>query len=455
MKLREFATKNKSIISFLTLEALAFLAFNFGNIVSVLNLFGAVIAVFAFFFAYVLSENKKEFIKLIPPVVILFIVSGIAAFGGFSTSFTTFSNICVFIALPGFFSLGFLTRRIGDAKIKHVLLAIGFGFALLTLIGTFATWIDYGFFYSLIYKIKGTPFYYYNGAPYDVTDEMNWLFGFSFSEVSLKYGGMFGVLCGAFLPALLFISPKQKRNEFIAVSAIGGIGLISMLTVPNFKALILFVVVFIFGLIYRFAKQKSVITKSFSLAAFIIIGLGVLFFVVTIISAAIGFKFLPRLFINNRFMSEPSEILKAIFAKDNSGSLVNLFGLDRSARYVYFDTEMINLNSITYKNSGIFEIELLKEVGIFGTLIFIFFLCGMIYFVAKYIKEENDESPIKVVVVTLLLAFFLYASLSWDIVPETHNSDNYAAFLRSGTTMIAMFLLGLVYFAPKAKEENK
>ena len=195
-----FFVKNKSIITFLILEVVALTAFNFGNISYIFGIAGAVLAVFGCLFACGISKNKNEFLWLILPVGILFLISGFGSFNGFSKSFSAVGNISLFLSLPAFLALGFSLRKLNDVKPKTTLFIVGGGLAAITLFGLFSTIFEYGFFYSV--RFKETPNYYYNGIPYDITKEMFWLSGFEFGEVYIEYGSLFAVLCASFLPGL-------------------------------------------------------------------------------------------------------------------------------------------------------------------------------------------------------------------------------------------------------------
>lgn len=451
MKFINLLNKNKSIVGFLLLEILALISFTFANTNDVLVIIGSLITITAFVFVFVISKEKQEYYKLIPVTCLLFIISGIAAFGGLRTSFSWVSNIAVFFGLPSFFAAGFFARRLSDIKLSHILLAIGFGFAAITLISTVSTWIEYGFFYSLIYKIKGVTNYYYNGVPYDVTKEMNWLVGFKFDEVSIEYGGLFALLSASFLPGLLFINRKEKRNEFISVLIIGGVGLISLLTIPNFFGLIVLLIASAFAFIYKFLFKMKKLRLTLGIIVVSVVGIGFLLYGLSIINAAVGFKFMNRVFVNNGVMKDSADVLKAALARNESGRMVNVFGFDLNSDPTF--ATMNRLDQLLLTNTGIFEYQIIKEVGIIGTILFMLFLLGMIYFAYRYIKKENDEGEIKVIVITILLAFFIFSTFKNDIIPQTHNSDNYIAFLRSAPLMVMMFLFGLIYFVSNKKEE--
>lgn len=438
-----FFVKNKSIITFLILEVVALTAFNFGNISYIFGLAGAFLAVIGCFFAYEVSKEKKEFLWLLLPVGILFLISGTGSFNSYSKSFSSIGNISLFLSLPAFLALGFFIRKLEDVKPKTVLFAVGGGLAAITLFGLFSTLIEYGPFYSLIYK--NTPNYYYNGIPYDITQEMFWLSGFEFGEVYIEYGSLFAILCASFLPGLLFISPRKNRNDFIICALIGGIGILTLLIIPNFKAIIVVAIASSFAFILKFLKNHKKVQEILGISFLAIVGLGILFFALALTNAALGFKFsgiLDRIFVSNRIMLKTQPVFEALFAKVD-GQMVNLFGLQS---YVYNERVLLT-------ETNIFEVELLKEVGLFGVILFLGFVIMMGYFVWKYIKNGKDDDSVKSIVVVLLLSFFFTSSMFNAVIIAPHNDVSYNPFLRSSLLLVVLFLLGYIYRAPTKEEE--
>lgn len=439
-----FFVKNKSIITFLILEVVALTAFNFGNISYIFGLAGAFLEVVGCFFAYEVSKEKKEFLWLLLPVGILFLISGIGSFNSYSKSFSSLGNVSLFLSLPAFLALGFFIRKLEDVKPKTVLFAVGGGLAAITLFGLFSTLIEYGPFYSLIYK--NTPNYYYNGIPYDITKEMFWLSGFEFGEVYIEYGSLFAILCASFLPGLLFISPRKNRNDFIICALIGGIGILTLLIIPNLKAILVVAIASSFAFILKFLKNHKKVQEILGISFLAIVGLGILFFLLALTNAALGFKFtgiLDRIFVSNRIMLKTQPVFEALFAKVD-GQLVNLFGLQS---YVYNERVLLT-------ETNIFEVELLKEVGLFGAVLFLGFLIMMGYSVWKYIKNGKDDDSVKSIVVVLLLSFFVTASMFNAVIIAPHNDVSYNPFLRSSLLLVVLFLLGYVYRAPTKEDEK-
>ncbi len=437
-----FFVKNKSILTFLILEIVALTAFNFGNAGYIFGLAGVLLAVFGMFFVYNIEQDKKKLLWLLLPFGLLLIVSAIGSFNGFSKNFSLLSNISLLLSLPAFLILGFVIRKLNDVKPKIVLLVVGGGLAVITFFGLASTIIQYGFFYSLIYKSK--PLYFFDGWPYDVTKEMYWLNGFSFGEVFIEYGSLFALLCASFLPGLLFVSPKKERNEFIVGSVIGGIGLLTLLIIPNWKALVILVLASAFAFIFKFLKNHKKVQKILGISFVSLVGLGIIFFVIVLINASIGFKFggfLERIFEKNAIMLKCQETLKMLFYKDFNGTHTNLFGL---APYEYNKDALL-------EETGIFEVQLLKEVGLLGTFIFIGFILVMGYFLFNYIKKSKDEDSVKSINVTMLLAFFLFETLFFIASYKVHDEGSYTPFLRSPTLYVMLFLFGYT-FMPLEKE---
>ena len=443
MASNNFFVKNKSILTFLILEVVALTAFNFGNVSHIFALVGGIAALICIPFVVALTENKKSLIPFAIPFVLLIVISILGSLNSFSKGFSLFSNIALLLSLPGFLLLGFALRKLGDVKTKTILLVLGGALALLTLFGLFSTIIEYGFFYRLIYK--STPNYYYDGVPYDVTKEMYWLTGFGFNEVFVEYGSLFAILSASFLPGLLFISPKEERNDFIICALIGGIGLLTLLVLPNFKAIAILAVASAFAFVYKFLWNKEKVKKILGISFVNVLGLAIIFFIIAIANVAAGYKFtgiLNRLFVQNRIMNKVTPVIEAIFMKVG-GKLVNFFGL----------APTVANESVTWAESNMFEVQLLKEVGLIGTVLFGLFLIMMGYFILQYLNRSEDKDASKNIFVVMLLLFFVYESL-FNLVSIGPHIESYEAFLRSPALLVMLFIMGYIFTNPEKKEEK-
>lgn len=441
MENKNFFFRNKSLISFLIIEIMILLAFNFANGSAYFSLAGVLVAVIGLIFYLFGGFNKKSLLPVIAPVFILFCISSIASFNSFSEMYGKFSygNIVLFLSLPSFFLLGFIFRRFNDVKPSSLILLIGAGLAAITLFGLISTLINYGLFYTV--RFKDTPYYFYNGLAYDVTKEMTWLNGFEFSETSISYCSLFATLSAAYLPGLLFVSLKKNRNLFLEILAIGSVGFVTLLVILNFKALIILAVSAIGAFIYKFFRNNKKVTKIAEISLISIVSLGILFFILALINVKIGYKFpgfLNKLFVENSIMNNCIPVMEKVVLETE-----NLLGIEP---YV------IN-SDVIYLNSNVFEVELLKEVGLIGTFIVLAFILEMIYFLIRYVKKSKDDDHLKSILLTLLFSFFIFETLENTNSPLTHKALS-QTFLRSPILLVILFIFGFIYFGDFKEEEK-
>ena len=135
-------------------------------------------------------------------------------------------------------------------------------------------------------------------------------------------------------------------------------------------------------------------------------------------------------------------VYDALFTKVG-GRLVNFFGLTPS---------VIN-ESVTWLETGFFEVQLLKEIGFIGTILFAEFLILMGYVLFNYLKSSEDKDEYKTIFVVMLLAFFVYESLFYRVSIAPHE-ESYSAFLRSPLLLVMLFIFGYVFTIPAKKEEE-
>lgn len=439
MEQENFFIKNKSILSFFILELIALIAFNFGNISHALIFIGALLAIMGTFILFKITPNKKSLLPLLIPVGLLTICSVIAATNGYSKidGKFGFSDITLLLAIPSFFMLGFLVKSFKDTKTNSVVLVLGAALGAITLFGFFSTVISYGFFYKLIYK--NSPNYYYCGNVFDVTKEMYWLSAFEFKEVSINYGSLFALLSACYLPGLLFVNRKENRNEFIAMLSIGAVGLVTLIVIPNLLALIVLVVASCGALIYKFFASNEKLIKGVKIGVFVVIGLALLFFILAIINVANSYKFpgiLNRIFVQNGIMQKVNPVLEAAIKGKN------LFGLQ----------PLLENENVIYQDSNVFEVQLLKELGIIGTIVFTGFLIFMVVRLFAYLKNSNDSKFAKAIIMTLIFGFFIYESIANTILPNTHENI-VASFLSSPMLYVMIFLFGFIFSTEKKEDK--
>ena len=154
-----------------------------------------------------------------------------------------------------------------------------------------------------------------------------------------------------------------------------------------------------------------------------------------------GSSFLDRIFNSNRIMNVGSNIFEAALKP------FNLFGINTMTPY---DGYLISKTDIL-TSSGCFEIEVLREGGIFGFLFFLVFVFFAYESFARYLKSSNDDNFIKVVLLTFVVAFVLYSTICYDIFPLTHSETSYYPFTQSLPFYLVLFVVGFTVL-PKGKE---
>lgn len=444
MAQKTFREEYESIGTFLVLEILALVSFGLGGVSLIFQYAGFIVALIATFFAFK-NYSKDDLVPVLclgAPLLLL------SVFTGFGYSFSNgdiLAKLGCFLALISFLAIGLSARRMKSFSTRNTLYCIGGGLALLTLIGTIATWAQYGVFYPLIHAKAGS--YYYDGNLYSILNEMAWLQGFKVVEVSQNYGGLFALMSACFLPASLFVKYKEDKIMFIVFAVIGGIGLISIISIPNFYALIFFVIAFGAALFYRFLRNNELAIKILKYAILIIVGFAGVLVIIALLNASnsnvsnfiAGSSFLNRIFNGNRIMIVANPVIAAALRVEN------LFGLNHIISG--YDIPMDAIRT----SSGAFEIEIIKEGGIIAFLLFVIFALFAYESFSRYLKSSKDADYVKVIFLTLIVGFVFYSTLCSDVFPVTHDSGVYLPFTTSLPLFIIIFVIGFTAL-PKGKE---
>lgn len=439
-KLYALVNRYDTLIVFLVIECLALTAFSLAD-ANIIFRYLAFLISFALIPFVIYFTPRKELLSFalfsIPLVVIAFLTS----FSRFTLSmkFGALENLSVMLGTLAFFFLGFAVRKVKAFKIDIALLTIGASIALLVFMSLAYSVFKYGIFHASIYK---NLVYYYQGRLFVVSDEIKWLLGFSFVEMSINYMSFFGTLISSALAGLLFLSPSREPRKFYLTLVIGLIGLASIVLVPNLNALYLLIPVAIFAVLYRFVSKREKVGNivQYIFFAFLgIVGFALLIAIlnasgVSFISDAIAVNaFTNRLFNTNRIMQPINEVLKMMFTIDG------LFG--------YPTTYLEALVART----GAFEFEIIKEGGLFSFLAMIAFLILVFISLFRYSVKSKDHPFVKVIILSALIGAFLHSSFLWETFPQAHNDDIYFSFFRSAPFLIILFLIGYAYYPLKGE----
>jgi hypothetical protein len=434
-KLYSLVDKYDSLIIFLVIECLALTAFSLADANIIFRYLGFLIS-FALIPFALMFTSKKEWLSLglfsIPLVIIAFL-TGFSTFT-VSMGFGLLDNASVLLGTLAFFFLGFAVRRVKKFKIDIALLTIGAAMAILVFLSLVYSLYQYGPFHAAIYQ---GMVYYYDGRLFIVSDETKWLLGFSFAEISPNYVALFGTMLSTALVGLLYISPRQEPRKFYITAAIGAVGLLSVILIPNLEALYLLIPVALFALLYRFVKAREKAGAILQYAFFAVVGIAGIALLVAVLNAAgvaflsnaiSGNAFLNRLFNTNRIMSPVNDVLMSMFTAQG------LFGYPT----VFIESLVAN--------TGAFEFEIIKEGGFFAFLAIIAFLFLVIFTVTRYSAKSKDPGYIKAIIISLLIATLLHGSFLWQTFPLVYEDDYYFSFFRSAPYLIVLFIIGYAYY---------
>lgn len=433
-----------ALLTFLVLECLAICAFALGNISYIFYILGIVVggASIVLCFERFKGIDLKQLLLFAVP---MFLLSAFVSFGKLLSNHV-FENILLFLSINIFLFMGIVARRFKGFKIELVLVVVGFAIALLILISMVYSWTQYGFFYAAIYK--KTPIYYYNAELFDITKEGYWLVGFSFKEMNLNYTSTFAIILACYLLGLLFISPKEDKKTFYMFLAIGLVGVIYLLTIPNFKAFIFLIPAIAIALYYRFVKDQKKFTTILDYVLLGIAGLLIIFFVIALLNAAgtgIASKIeanriLNRIFNSNRIMTNVNPILWQASYKYNLFGFVTVHNPDQMT-YIQFE----ELEDVIVTNSEMFEIELIKEGGLFTVPLIVAVVVVTYIFGKKYLLDSKDSPFGKVVLVSVLATVFVYLTFENEIFPIIHDNTNYYSFFRNPLILTLISLIGMLF----------
>lgn len=340
-----FLSRYDTVLSFLSLEVLCLGTFALGGalgltIFRILSLFLSFITTGFLFNNFRAKEKKRYWICLIP-FLCLALLLGLSRF--FMTSGTSLfgcaiNGLVVSVGLVGFFLLGQGVKSIPVLKKDIVLLCLGGTLALMVLIPGFYSLIRYGFFYAQ--KYKGMV-YYYDGVVFKIANETKALSGFSFLEVNLSYGKFAAFLLSLAVVPCMFISPKKEAKRFLCFLAFGLFGLLDLIIVPFWLALILLAFVYSLAFVYRLVwgevqkdNSQAKADKVLKICFFVLIGLvtaGLLALTIDALTNSIISK-LPikavRASRESGLLSRVANAIRSVFLEEgDSGKRLNLLGM--------------------------------------------------------------------------------------------------------------------------------
>ncbi len=475
-------TRYDTVLAFLCLEALALTCFGFAGLTGLTILRAVGFCLSLFFIPFIsnglkleqFNKKGKTFLILIGGLAILLSFSyfWIKMYEGNAFSMII-QNLMILIGFGGFFILGYGIRYLKVVKVKYVMFAFLGGLALLVFITLIYSLIRYGFLYSLLYRNK---VYYFDGVVFSIANEGKYLDGFSFVEVSLSFAKTSSFILAASLLALPFAIKNKDKQEILALSICGGLGLIDLLVVPFRRGLIWLMLVYLLGAIcylikYFSLRNKEKTSKIINIIYYVFIGLVSLMIFLLLIDGVLGFEkgFMHKLPLVGRYFKEGAmlgsvrEAISSIMFETDVAEI-------RRFSFHSFMTFLFGSSKLTTYDLKIFEFTILFQNGFIAfaltiAIIFIFLKMGL----NKLMEKETSASELSLWFA--LLGVFMYLSILNSELPFRHLSEidnifsprsgNFVSITRSNIQLLIFFLLGFLCIdltSPKevvAKEPKK
>ena len=450
--------KYSAAITFLALEFLALIAFNFSGSFVV---FGALsLALVVLLILFNIGEIKVNGLSNVGlffiPLVLFTLLTAISPYmvphmkvGDFTAAELVFIPSGI---LPIAFA-GYLLSIDRNFKIKNLLIVVFGALAIYTLLNLLVNLVYFGAFYPIIYK--GYRLYYGGLISSLSVDKFAYtLEGFKFIEVEMHHYVLYPILLLSSSVMLLYLSPKKEKVQFIVYAVYTFIALLSLILVPSVLSLASIVAVGLLLLVIFFGKRFVKTRKVFKISMIVFLalfGLGYLAFIVNNQSFLSGIQnmvasnsLLNRIFNTNGYAQTYSPVVNNIF---NSNHIFGFASIEVDID-IYEEVHL----------SGGFIFDTFLTSGVFGVLsLFAFIFVGFKSF-KKYFYSHSDEFHYQALLLLFAVLFIGFSAF--------FNSGEYALYYRiykpiymTAPFMITTFIFSYVYckshpYVPEVKKEE-
>ena len=444
--------KYGAAVSFLAMEIFALLAFSFsGNYI----LFGSLsLALFILLVIFNIRQIKVDGISSIAFFFLpLFLFALVTAFGVYMRSHADVRvghfNMAELVFIPlGLIPMaftGYILSIDKTFKISTFLIVIYGALAVLSLINLSANIVNFGFFYTIIYK--GYHMYYGGEMSAVTVDRMAYVLeGFKIIEADISHYVLYPAMLLTSGIALLFISPLRQKKLFVIYSVFTGIALLSLIFVPTMYGLYSFVIVLLITAVIFLLKRFEVLRKPAGIVLYVGIGLASLVFLVMFANMNIsgihnvisGNGLLNRLFNTNGIVSRYNPLIDSLFS--NGRFLGFVVTNDAMQEEVHMSGSFLFDSFMTSGVIGVIAIIVMMVVGFKGF--------------KKYFLKENDDFYSKALLIAFVIFFCIYAG--------TINSTEYGIYYTiykpvymTGPFMLLIFIFCYVISKGEEKVETK
>lgn len=430
--------KNDFSISWIVYIFLGIVAFNFADSFITLVILSIVANIILLIF--IRKRLDIEFLlTLILSVIPLFSVAIFAMTSKFNldpnANYSTSKYIFLILSTFSVPFLGFQSRACGKFEIKKALKVIYVMLAIWMLINFFITIIQFGPFYTFIYKDRYF-FDYGHIASMPINNIAYMLLGFKVERVSTElFCLVAGVLSSAIL-GVFFTSRKDDKRSFFVYLICGSIGLLCIILTLSTSLILGYIALLVsFTLIVLFGKKILTFNKPVKIVTFSLCGIAGLLYIVFMLSAlnvqplagSIEGNFALNKFFNaNRVIGKFHKITRAMVdSKCINGFTPMLIGRD----------------SITLSGSWLFDMFPIAQL--FGWIAFIVFIVVIFIRFAKYAKSSEDDLSSKVLLMGVVLSIILFSGVCYNSTPFLDN-ENYLPLFFIAPFILLIFVSGYI-----------
>ena len=439
--------KYNIVATFFALEVFAFIAFSFGNSFILFGALSAVLFVGLIFFSIkeINIDGISNIAALIFPLIMFVLMTALGTYMKahvYLGDFNLAENIFIPIGILSVALCGYLLSLNNTFKIKTFLIVIFSALAVLVLINLLINLVNFGPFYTLIYK---NYYMYYGGKRSSLPlDKMAYaLEGFKFIEVKISHYAFYPALLLGSSFMLFKTNPKTEKKTFIIYVLYSLVGLLALGFVPSIYSIIIVIAVLLIDGITILYQKVEASRKPLKFLMYLGIAGGSILFLIMLLnnqSFASGFSniiannhFLNRLLNTNRIVSPLNAMLYDVIGKNFLG----FYGRQISEAVIE-ETHLSNSFFFdTFMTSGVIGVATLSFFLIYGLLGF-----------KKYFLYSDEENSTKHTLLGFILILYAYSFFFYEGEYGVYYTIM-KPFFMTGPFMISIFIF--VYVTSKGK----
>ena len=431
-------------ITFLSLEFLALLAFNFsGSFVVFGSLSLALLVLLILFNIGELKLNGLSNVGLFYiPLFMFAFLTAISPYsiphmrvGDFSLAELVFIPLGI---LPVAF-VGYLLSIDRNFKIKNLLIVVFGALGIYVLLNLLVNLVYFGAFYPIIYKGYHL---YYGGliSQLPVNDFAYTLEGFKFIEVEMSHYVLYPALLLVSAVMLLYTSPKKEKVQFILYALYTFIALLALILVPSILSLAMIAVIALLVLIVYLGKRYVKSRKVFKIGLFVFLALFAIGYFVFILNNQAFASGISNIVANNGLLNKIFNTNR--FAQAYNPVITNIFNRNHLFGFASVEVDIGIYEELHLSGGFIFDTFLTS--GVFGVIcLFIYIFIGFKSF-KKYFYDHSDEFRYQAMLLLFAVVFVIYSAF--------FNTGEYALYYKvykpvymTAPFMLLMFVFSYVY----------